>query len=61
MTDKKVYKTDYASDFTQFFEKLDIEVDNPAVDAEVEKYDRVFKLRDTKNVKNNRNKLWDDF
>jgi hypothetical protein len=62
MVDKKVYKTDYESDFTQFFKKLDIKSsDNPAVEAEVEKYDRVFKLRDTKNVKDSRTKLWEGF
>ena len=61
MVDKKVYKTDYQSDFTQFFEKADIEVNNPAVNEEKAKYDRVFELRDEKKKKTNRLKLWENF
>ena len=61
MADKKVYKTDYESDFTQFFKSLDMKIENPAVDAEKAKYDDVFKRRDSKSVKSTRNKLWENF
>lgn len=61
MVDKKVYKTDYESDFTKFSKGLDQDQNNPAVKAETVKYDRVIDLRDNKKAKNNRNKLWDNF
>ena len=63
MVDKKVYKTDYKSDFTSFFQKQEFkEPDtNLAVNAEKDKYDEVFDLRDNSNQKDSRNKLWENF
>ena len=61
VTDKKVYNTDYQSEFTQFFTEANIQVDNVAVDAEKEKYARVFDLRDKEKKKTKRLKLWENF
>ena len=61
MVDKKVYKTDYESDFTKFSKDLEQDQNNPAVKAETVKYDRVNDLRDNKKAKNSRNKLWENF
>ena len=63
MIDKKVYKTDYVSEFTQFFNKLTVENNSDSVDvvAEVEKYNRINKLRDNPEYPDSRNKLWTDF
>jgi len=61
MVDKKVYKTDYQSEFTEFFEKLDVDSETVGVTEEREIYDEVIRLRDTKGVKNSRNKLWEKF
>lgn len=61
MADKKVYKTDYQSDFAKFFKDADIQVENVAVDEEKEKYARVFDLRDKVKAKTNRLKLWENF
>ena len=61
MADKKVYKTDYQSDFTKFFKEADIQVENVAVDAEVEKYAKVFDQRDKVKTKSSRLKLWENF
>jgi len=61
VADKKVYKTDYQSDFTKFFNEAAIDEPNVAVDEEKEKYARVFDLRDKLKQKTNRLKLWEHF
>lgn len=61
MVDKKVYKTDYQSDFTKFYKTMDAQPDNPAVKAETNKYSKVNSLRDSKQAKTNRAKLWENF
>ena len=63
MVDQKVYKTDYESEFTVFFKELS-SVDEPkseAKQAEVAKYSKINKMRDTENKELTRNKLWKDF
>ena len=61
MVDKKVYKTDYESDFTKFSKDLNQDPNNPAVKAETVTYDRVIDLRDNKKAKDTRDKLWENF
>jgi len=63
MVDPKVYKTDYESEFTGFFNDLSSN-DEPistAKEAEVAKYTKINKMRDTENNVSTRNKLWKDF
>ena len=63
MVDKKVYKTDYKSDFTSFFQTHEFKEPDThkAVNAEKDKYAGVFELRDNSNQKDSRNKLWENF
>ena len=61
MVDKKVYKTDYQSEFTQFSKELNQNPENPGVKAETKKYSRIIDLRDNKKAKNSRNKIWENF
>ena len=61
MVDKKVYKTDYESDFTKFSKDLNQDPNNPAVKAETVKYDRVIDLLDNKKAKDTRDKLCENF
>ncbi len=61
MVDKKVYKTDYQSEFSKFSKDLVQDQNNPAVKAETTKYSRVNDLRDNKKSQNSRTKLWENF
>ena len=61
MVDKKVYKTDYQSDFTKFYKTMESQPENPAVKAETQKYSKVNELRDNKKPKTSRTKLWENF
>jgi len=63
MMDKKVYKTDYESEFTEFFKKVS-EKDEPEpknVNREKKLYDELNHLRDNADNPEGRNKLWEDF
>jgi hypothetical protein len=63
MVDQKVYKTDYESEFTGFFKSLS-STDEPISkdqQAEIKKYTKINKMRDTENKVSTRNKLWKDF
>ena len=63
MIDQKVYKTDYISEFTEFFDGLS-NVDEPksfAKESEIKTYSQVNKLRDTAGVSDSRNKLGEGF
>jgi hypothetical protein len=63
MVDQKVYKTDYESEFTDFFKNLST-TDEPssiAKQAEITKYTKIIKMRDTENKVSTRNKIWKDF
>lgn len=63
MSDSKVYKTDYESEFTAFFKTVstDNKAESEAVTAEVNKYSRVNKLRDNVSINNTRDKIWEGF
>ena len=63
MIDKKVYKTDYESEFTEFFNTLSSkpEPESVAMTAEKAKYSKINKMRDTENKVSTRNKLWKGF
>ncbi|MFT5519883.1 MAG: hypothetical protein ACI9IA_000467 [Enterobacterales bacterium] len=63
MVDQKVYKTDYESEFTDFFKSLSSadEPSSTAKQAEIKKYTKINKMRDTENKVSTRNKLWKDF
>ncbi|PCJ49914.1 MAG: hypothetical protein COA74_03725 [Gammaproteobacteria bacterium] len=63
MIDKKVYKTDYESEFTAFFNTLSSKKEpvSVAMDAEKAKYSKINKMRDTESKVSTRNKLWKNF
>ena len=63
MVDKKVYKTDYESEFSKFFSEQTFENRNEsiAVTSEIEKYSNINKYRDSSEHPNSRNKLWTGF
>ena len=63
MSDKKVYKTDYESEFTTFFKTMPAEnkTASKSVTAEVKKYTTINKLRDNVSINNTRNKIWEGF
>ena len=63
MIDKKVYKTDYQSEFTEFFNDLSTkdEPKSEAMIAEQKKYSEINKLRDNVQKTPTRNKLWKGF
>ena len=63
MVDQKVYKTDYESEFTDFFKSLSstAEPSSKAKQAEITKYTKIIKMRDTENKVSTRNKIWKDF
>ena len=63
MVDQKVYKTDYESEFTDFFKGLSSTDDasSKAKQEEIKKYTKINKMRDTENKVSTRNKIWKDF
>lgn len=63
MSDEKVYKIDYESEFTTFFQTVSVDnkTESEAAVAEVKKYKSLNKLRDNVSTKNTRNKIWEGF
>ncbi len=63
MIDKKVYKTDYESEFTEFFNSLSGIEEPESVDvvSEIKKYSKIDQLRDNAGKSNSRDKLWEGF
>jgi len=63
MTDQKVYKTDYESEFATFFKEVSIkdESESKAVNSEIKTYTKLNNLRDKADNPDSRNKLWEDF
>jgi len=63
MIDKKIYKTDYESEFTGFFNELDSAVlnDSAGVKSEVSTFKKINDLRDNADGLGGRNKIWEDF
>ena len=63
MSDSKVYKTDYESEFTAFFKTVSPEnkAASKSATAEVAKYKNINKLRDNKSSGNTRDKIWEGF
>ena len=63
MVDQKVYKTDYESEFTDFFKGLSStdEPSSKAKQAEITKYTKINKMRDSESKISTRNKIWKDF
>jgi len=63
MIDKKVYKIDYESEFTEFFKQISDkdEPESKNVNDERRIYAELNQLRDQADNPDSRNKLWEDF
>ena len=63
MVDKKVYKTDYNSEFSDFFSTLNSKEEPVSIakQAEKAKYKRINMMRDKTNNSSTRTKLWKEF
>ncbi len=63
MIDKKVYKTDYESEFTEFLNQISekTEPESKNVNSERAIYAELNHLRDHADNPDSRNKLWEDF
>ena len=61
MIDKKIYRTNYESEFTGFFKELTVADESVAVTSEITKFSKINKLRDNAGKADSRDKLWEGF
>ena len=63
MIDNKVYKTDFQSEFSEFFKTVSDETkaESEAVISEVNTYSKVNQLRDNVDTSAHRFRIWEGF
>lgn len=61
--DKKIYKTDYESDFATYYDHIEVgdEAESEDIKLEVETYSKIEDWRDHVCEHETRNKLWENF